>query len=55
MNPAMMNGAMGVNGMNGMFPMDFNQMMASGMQMPMGSFPNMMGMNHNNLLMKSPG
>ena len=39
----MMNGAFGFNGMNGMFPMDFSQMMANGMQMPMGAFPGMMG------------
>ena len=38
-----MNGAFGFNGMNGMFPMDFSQMMANGMQMPMGGFPGMMG------------
>lgn len=44
MNPAMVNGSFGFTGMNGMFPMDFSQIMANGMQMPMGGFPGMMSM-----------
>ena len=37
-----MNGTASLNGVNGMFPMDFSSMMANGM-MPMSGFPNMMG------------
>ena len=40
-----MNGTTGLNNMNhvnGMFPMDFNSMMANSV-MPMAGFPNMMG------------
>ena len=40
---AMMNGNNNFNAMNGAFPVDFNQMMANGMQMPGGNFPNVMG------------
>ena len=49
LNQGMANGAYGfnnMNAMNGMLPMDFNQIMASGMQMPMGAFPGMMGKLH---------
>ena len=44
MNQGMANGSFGFNGMNGMMPMDFSQMMPNGMQMPMGGFSGMMGM-----------
>ena len=37
-----MTGALGFNPMNGMFPMDFSQMMPNGMAMPVGGFPGMM-------------
>ena len=54
MNQNMANGAFGLNnmnGMNGMLPMDFTQMMANGMQMPMGTFPGMMGTLHRSVVL----
>jgi hypothetical protein len=48
----MANGDYNNNIMNGAFPMDYSQVMANGMQMPTGGFPNMMGKFHNLILLQ---